>query len=504
MATVLTQKQIEALRTDHLVRDLGTRSVRGGFVTLASQGAKFIVATAGTAVMARLLTPSDYGLVGMVTAIVGFIWVFGDLGLSTATLQKDDITHAQVSNLFWANVLLGVVCAVLTSALAPVVSIAFGEPRLVAITLALSLGFVVSGTGVQHQALLRRQMRFGALAMADIVSLVVGIVAGVSAAWLGAGYWAIVIDTLVSGVARTASVWLLCHWLPMLPTRNSGVRSMLRFGGHLTATNILNYFCRNLDNILIGWRWGAQPLGLYSKAYNLLLLPMQQINAPIAAVALPALSRLQTAPDQFRAYYCRAIGMMMTLGMPLVLFIVVFADELVLVILGPAWRECGTIFRLLGPAAFVGTFNVAIGWVYVPLGRGARMFRWAVVYSSVIVGSFFCGLPWGAKGVAAAYGITMFGVWWPSLWYCYRGSPIRYRDLLGVLWTPTMASIIASAGVLAVKGRLQTPGGDLSSIALGAVLFGLLYLGTYCLSGRGRQEAAAVAKALRSVIAPGG
>lgn len=473
-------------RTDHLAQDLRGRSVRGGTVTLAAQTLRFLLGLGSTAVLARLLVPDDFGLIGMVTAVTGFVALFKDLGLSTATIQRDQVSHDQVSTLFWVNVALAVAAGMVVAALAPGIAWFFGKPELTGITLALSIGFLFGGLAVQHQALLRRQMRLTALAALSVVSMLVGIAVAIFAAVLGAGYWALVYQQVAMSVADAAGVWVVCRWRPGLPCRRSGIRSLLAFGGHLTGFNIVNYFARNLDNVLIGKFWGPEALGFYAKSYGLLLLPINQINAPISSVAIPALSRLQNDPDRYRAYYLKAIGVVAAFGMPLVAFLFVAADQVVLAVLGPQWTATVPIFRALAPAAFLGTFNVATGWVFISLGQTDRQFRWGILSSILTVAAFFVGLPWGALGIAVGLS-TVRCLWrWPTIVYCFRNAPLEPSDLLRVLAPPALASWIAACVLfaldLSVGPSLPLP----VALALDVVVYGTAYLLTLGLFAGGR------------------
>ncbi|MFQ5490160.1 MAG: lipopolysaccharide biosynthesis protein, partial [Phycisphaerae bacterium] len=391
------------LDTRHLQTDIRRRSVRGGAATLLAQFLKhFVIGLAATAILARLLSPEDFGLLAMVAAFTNFLARFQDLGLSMATVQRRDISHAQVSNLFWINLALGLLAAGLTAAFAPLVAWFYGQPELTTVTAALGAAFIFGGLTVQHRALLRRQMRFTALAGVQLTAAIGGALAGIASARMGAGYWALVVMQLVSAVLTALGVWIACGWRPGWPSRDTGVRSMLAFGGNLTAANLLNYLVRNLDNVLIGWRWGADALGLYANAYKLLLLPIRQFNTPLTNVAIPALSRLQDKPDQYRAFFKKGIQLLTTVGMPMVAFLAVDADNVILLVLGDKWGGAAPIFRLLAPAAFLGTFNVATGWVYVSTGQVDRQLRWVVFSSPVIILAFIVGLPFGPTGVAAS------------------------------------------------------------------------------------------------------
>ncbi|MDN5870836.1 MAG: lipopolysaccharide biosynthesis protein [Nitrococcus sp.] len=466
----------EHFSTTHLTADLGGRSVRGGTVMIAAQGVKFILQLGSLMVLARLLTPADFGLVAMVTAITGFAVMFKDAGLSMATVQRAEINHAQVSTLFWINVGLSIVFMGLTAALAPTIAWFYGKPELTWIALSLAGTFIFGGLTIQHQALLRRQMRFTALAITSVASMASGIAAAVTAAVLGAGYWALVLMPATSAVTNTILVWLLCHWRPGLPRRGTDIRSMLAFGGNLTCCNFLNYLTRNADKMLVGWAWGAGPVGLYTKAYSLLMLPIHQINAPISGVVIPSLSRLKDDAERYRAYYMKAILLMTAVGMPLTAFALTAADDLVLAIFGEQWIEAVPIFRALAPAAFLGTFNVAAGWVYASQGRADRQLRWGVIATPANIVAFLVGLPFGAIGVAIAFSSAQAILRLPALVYCFKGTPLRLADVGSVIWRPTLASISAAAGLLLFEGLGVYPGHIALDIGRQAGIFGCCYL----------------------------
>ncbi|MEL6500776.1 MAG: lipopolysaccharide biosynthesis protein [Cyanobacteria bacterium J06623_1] len=433
--------------TAHLEGNLKRRSVRGGAVTIAAQASKFVIKMGSTAVLARLLLPEDYGLIGMATVVIGFVEYFKDLGLSAATIQQAEINEKQVSTLFWINVAVGCGVALVVALFAPVVAAIYQEPRLRTITLGLAVNFVFSGLTVQHQALLQRQMQFSSLAKIEIVAMLAGIIGAIIAAYYGAGYWALVILQLLTVMTNAIGVWFFCRWRPGRPRRNANIGSMLNFGRNLTGFNIINYFSRNLDNFLIGRVWGAQPLGLYAKAYQLVLLPINQINVPVNRVALPALSRLQNDPERYQKYYYRAILAITALGMPLVMFLGVAADRLILFLLGEQWLEIVPIFRWLIPAAFIGTFNMATGWVYQSLNRTDRQLRWGVFSSFINVIIFATAIKWGALGVAAAYGLSRIIIVVPAIIYCYGGTWLKWTDFVATIFLPAFGSIAAALGV---------------------------------------------------------
>jgi len=444
--------------TEHLKSDLKGRSVRGGAVTMISHAIKFLLLTGSTIVLARLLTPLDYGLIAMVTAITGFVEMFKDMGLSMATIQKAEINHSQVSTLFWINVTVSFVFVLILAVCAPIISWFYGEPRLTWITFALAGTFLFSGLTVQHHALLSRQMRFTIIAMIQIGSMGIGITVGIVMAFYGAGYWALVGLSITNVLISMVLVWVFCRWRPSLPVRGSGILPMVKFGGHLTGFDIVNYFARNFDNILLGRFWGANILGLYSRAYGIMMLPINQIRVPLNNVAIPALSHIKNDPFRYKSYYIKLITLIAFITMPLMVFLFVCADQVIFLLLGSQWLGTIDIFKILCINAFIQPVSTTWGLVLVSLGQSKRYLSWGIINSVIIVFSFILGLPWGAIGVAAAYTIASYVLLWPSLWYCFRQTPISVKDFWGAIFRPAIASIIMGLVIFAIRSYLiNTP-----------------------------------------------
>lgn len=464
-------------RTDYLKADLRRRTIRGGAATLISQGCKFLLQLASVVALARLLRPEDYGLFAVVFAAVSFFALFKELGLPTATVQSAEINHAQVSTLFWINVAAGCTLALVTATVAPVVGWLYGEPRLVWATVALGGGFVFVGLSGQHRALLRRQMRFVALATVDIISFGAGLAVAVVAAFYGARYWALVLMQLTMGACEALGLWLACDWRPSLPRRRTGVRRMLAFGSHLTGYDIISYLTRNADNLLIGWYWGARSLGLYDKAYQLLLLPTMQIAMPVGSIAIPVLSRLQDEPRRYREYFERCILLTAACGMPLVAFLFVMADVAIPFVLGAQWEASIPLFRALAPAAFLGTLNSGMGWAMVSLGRTRRQFKWSIAVTALTLASFLVGVRWGAIGVAIAFSACRVLTQMPTVVYCCKDSPLRWTRVLEAISRPALAAIVAAIVLASVVKHLPTT--PLGALAWSGLIYCSVYLAVW-------------------------
>jgi O-antigen/teichoic acid export membrane protein len=464
------------LKTHAVAGDLNRKSARGAAATGANQAANFILRLGSTAVLARLLTPHDYGLVGMTAVITGFVAMFKDAGLTSATIQRAEISQAQVSMLFWINLLLGCMIAAVLVAISPVVAAIYREPRLTGITCALAVPFVFGGLTLQHQALLRRQMRFDLLAIIDIASVTAGIGVGIVMAWRGFGYWSLAGMSISTAAVNAAGVWLAMPWRPGRPRRNSGVRPLLKFGRDLLGFDMVHYFASQADSFLIGWFWGPAPLAFYQKCYVLMMQPVQQIASPFGAVIMPALSRLQSDPARFRRFYLGVLQLTTSLSLPLVCLIALFAREIVLVVLGPAWLDSVPLFRLLAPAAAVTVMTYPWGMLLISLGQTRKYRVTGIACAALVVASFLIGVPFGVRGVALAYSIALCLVLVPSQWFITKDTPITMGDVFQTWVPPFFAAILAAIASLLISKLAMAGLSQWISALTSASVFGGVYL----------------------------
>jgi polysaccharide transporter, PST family len=463
------------------------RSVRSGAVTFGSQGVSYAIHLVTVAILARLLTPEDYGLMAMVTAVTAFAAMFRDLGLSSATVQKEGLNEGQLSTIFWINVMLGVVLTVGVAACAPVIAWFYGRPELTAVTLVTSLSFVIVSLSVQQTALLTRQMRFGTSAAIHLSGSLVTLAVSVAVALQGGRYWALVWAGLAGSVWNTAGLWMVARWRPGWPVRGSGVLEMIRFGAHVTGFNVVSYFHRNLDNILIGKAWGADALGLYSRAYALLMLPISNLRAPLTRVAFPAMSRLQNRPDEFRAYFRRAVSLLAMTAMPLTAFLFAASHLMIELVLGPRWVAASEIFRVLSVAAFLIPIAGFRGVVFLSLGMGRQYFQLGLLNAICTCIGFVVGLSWGPIGVATGYVIATWFVQCPAILYLVRTTPVTVRDLLEPALRPAVASLLAAAvTVFSLEAGWVT--GLIGELLLASGVFLIVYLAGYLAIPGGKAE----------------
>jgi len=483
-----------------LAVELERRSIRGGASTLTAQVVVFGVQMLGTIVLARILTPSDYGLIGMALTVVNFAATFKTFGLSAATQQAKAVTPGEMAALYRVNVVVSLALAAATAAAAPLVARFYHESRLTAITVALALTFVISGVAVQHDALLRRHMRFTALAILQVLAQVLGTATSITLALIGVRYWSLVGGTLVSATATTLFTLYLCPWRPRRDAARRSVRRMVTFGLNVTGFEFVNYFSRNLDNILIGRYIGAAPLGIYSKAYQLFMLPITQVRAPIQQVALPALSALRGDPPRYLRYYTRLTDILAAVVVPLTTFVFVEADFLVRLLLGPQWMAAVPVFRILAIAGIVQGVASTRGLVQLSYGYSGRYLRWGIANALAMIIAFFAGLPYGIEGVAAAYVIANYIILVPSLWYCFRDTPLTIGGFMRTLVMPLVISALAAAAAVLV--RLLADGGDAAVNVAACALFVAVYAALSALRPMVRDTVARI-RAGMPAVSPG-
>jgi PST family polysaccharide transporter len=427
-----------------------------------------------TVVLARLLKPADFGLVAMVTAITSLGTAFADLGLSEATIQRKEITHDQVSTLFWVNLAIGLGLMAITLALAPVLAWFYKEPRLKDITFLLSLTFLISGLRVQHDALLKRQMRFKSLAVRDIAAYCVAVPAAIAMAFRGFGYWAIVALPLILNSTAMALSWLMVRWRPGIPRRGANVRSMIAFGGNVAASYLVLNLSRNTDNVLIGWYWGAGPLGFYSRAYNLLALPVRQLSGPAGSVAVPGFSRIVGDPERFARYYLRTVNLMTWMGAPVFAYLFVAAQPVIILTLGHQWQQAAPVFQMLAICALGQLLFEPIIWMFISRGESGRLLKLLLLTSPLIVLSFLIGLPFGIKGVALSGSLALVALFPWMLKFSFRGTDLTLRRMGRAILYPISISLIA-IGFAKVALNFIAPQRVIAQLMVVAVAFAAAY-----------------------------
>ena len=435
-----------SIKTDHLHDDLPRRSVRSGAAVLIAQAISIALGIVSVAVLGRLLSPEDFGVVAIASSFVAFVTMFADHGLPQSIVQREGITEPQVNALFWLNCACGLGAALIGCLVAWPVSIVFERPELFGVIAALSAILVITGLGAPHLALLQRQLRFRTHSIIGVVASFLGIITATVTALLGWGYWALVMMTVANTLFRTVAAWATCHWRPSKPALAEGIGPMVRIGAYLAGTSLVGTIARTADRIMIGYGLGNAAAGFYANANRLILLPTNQVNTPLSSVAVPVFSRLQNDPERFRAFYRRGVEVIFFVLSPFILVAMVGADHIVPLFLGAQWADSIPIFQALTPAALIACTRVVTSWVYVPLGRTDRQFKWRVFASIFMIGALLIGLNWGAVGVAAAFSIQALLIRGPAILYCLHGTFVQLNDVLSATWRVVLA-IMVTLGV---------------------------------------------------------
>ena len=376
--------------------------LRSGTVTGIAQASRAMMELCGTLVLARLLAPEAFGLVGMVISFVVFARLFQDAGLSAATIQRQTLDDRQISTLFWLNLAASVVIAGVFASLAPVIAWFFDEPKLVAITLIAALAFPLQGASIQHVALLKRHLRFERLAWLETGATAAGWSLAIIAAFSGWDYWSLLVRLLVDASIVLLLSLLLGNFRPRFEFSWKAAAPLVHFAKYVTGFNLVNTLARNLDDILIGRVWGAHDLGLYQRAYQLLMLPLSNVNAPIGKIAVPTLSRQLEDENRYKKTFRSLLRTVLLMTLPLGGYLSAVSEPLVVLCLGEPWRGAADIFPALSLLLLTQPLANATGWLFISQGRSKDMLHWGLVGAGLSVLSFVAGLPYGAVGVAWA------------------------------------------------------------------------------------------------------
>lgn len=419
-------------------------AVRGSAAKLAGQIGNNLVRLLTLVVLARLLEPSDFGLVAMATVVVGFLDVFGTGGLLAATIQRGQVSDAQVSTLFWVNLALGTAICAICLAAAPFISAFYGNPAAGTLTASLAPVFVLNALSTQHMALLQRRLRYVAIATIEVSAQLLSSVLSIVLAIAGFGYWALAIGLLALPVFTVIGSWTAVRWMPSRPALSHGVGEMLMFGGTLTLNNAIVYIGYNLEKVLLARNFGSETLGLYGRAYQLIQLPTQIINMALGTVTFATLCRLQDDPARFRRYFLKVYSFVVSITIPATLLCAVLADDIVYVLLGPQWTGAAAIFRLLAPTILaLGIINPT-AWLLQSAGLQRRSLMIAVVLAPLVCVSYLIGIPYGPTGVAFSYSTVMILWIVPHILWCTYDTPVRFMDVVNAMARPLIAGAVAA------------------------------------------------------------
>lgn len=430
---------------------LGRASLHSGMIFMAARGANIFVQLASTILLARILSPHDFGLVAMVLALVGFAPMLIDFGTSEASTQKTHITQTEISSLFWLNVAISLGLTVLLIGSSGLIARLFGEPSLTSIALALSITFVLTAMTTQHSALMRRAMQFRRLAMIDISANLVGSAVSVALALSGWGYWSLVAKPIATAAWTAVAVWMACGWVPGRPRISSDAKELVGFGVGVTGFTMTDYLVKSADRLAIGYFQGAGPLGYFQNAFTIYSNVVAILTEAPHNIAASSLSKLRSDVEGLKRAWATALSTLSFFSVPAFAILAVIGQDFVVLLLGQKWAPAGPLLCIFAVRGIAYSVERTMGWLHVAVGRADRWMRWGVYSAFVQLAALAVGLPFGVTGVAVAYAIAAFALCVPALVYSGEPIGIRSRDVLQAVGPQMLAGLVAVAAGFLVQ-----------------------------------------------------
>ena len=470
------------LSTEHLKEGLKKRALVGAGFSVFAQTFNYGIQTVGTIVLARILTPEDFGLVSMAATFSLLVQNYGVNGFREAIIQREDLTEEQLKKLFWVNLSIMVGLTLFFVVIAPVIAWFFGEASVKSISRGMALSILFSGLGTCHLALLSRKMKFNLFAAAQVLAALISTGLAIGLALEGLGVWSLVLRWVSFPLATTVFAWLFCRWKPGIPAKGTSIREILIFGNKTYGHFVLTYIRNNLDKILVGKTFGKSMLGHYDRSSQLSSVLPNQLTIALSGVGIATLSRLVNDPPRYRSYVFKAVSILSFIGFPGSVLFTLLGKDVILVLLGDRWSIAGDIFAALGPGigAFV-IFNVNV-WLHISLGRADRLLRWGFVVLGASVVSYSLGLLFGPVGVAVAYSAMFYLLLIPALAYAGKPAGLSSSFFVGVLWRYWTAAFVSGASYwlifyrFAPAARFYEGLSPLLRIGFGSLCYPVFYL----------------------------
>jgi O-antigen/teichoic acid export membrane protein len=426
-----------------------------------SQGSRVLIQTATLVVLSRLLPPTDFGLLAMAGVVTTFVTLLRDMGTASAVIQRKVLEEALLDTVFWFNVGLGISLGALVALLAVPIAAAFNQPRLAGVLTALAVSFPLASSAAVHQALMERDLGFRQLARIEIGSALIALGVAVSAAMNGYGVYSLVLNAVTTVAVTTVQLWSVSPWRPTLRWNNEHFRRLWGFSGNLVSFQVLNYFARNADTMLIGRYLGAMDLAWYNTGYKLMLFPLRNLSSVVSRALFPVLSRRQGDAPSFGNLYLKAIGAIALFTAPLMAGVWVLRKPLIEVFFGEKWLPVADVLAWLAPIGLMQSLLTTTGLIYMGVGRTQAMMRWEVCASVMTLAALVIGLNWGYLGVARSYAIVNLVLLYPAFEIPLRMVGLHFIDLARsiapqLLVASVMAAMVATMdqGLFAAESPL--------------------------------------------------
>ncbi len=424
-------------------------------------------------VLTRLLDPSEYGLMAMATVVTNFTIIVRDLGTAAAIIQRKELDQIIKSTIFWLNMIMGASLALIIVISAPVIARLFNEPALIPVLMWLALSFPLASLGTAQQALLERESHFKKMAGIEMCAAAIALTVALVMAYQGFGVYSLVGQTLVSCAISTLLLWRSARWRPSLLFAKSELRQLLGFSGNLTAFNLINYFSRNSDAMIIGHYFTAAVLGAYSLAYRVMLFPLQSLTSVVSRSLYPLMSRKQDDPAQIKTMYLKVLTFIASITAPMMAGLVVLRDPFVAITFGAQWTLVPSILLWLAPTGFVQSLISTTGCVFMAHGKTQLLMKLGILSAILQVGAFLIGSQYNVQTLALLYFMANLVNALPVMYFTMK---TMNGDLLEVgqrLVAPLLCCVLMVSTLLAAINYSS----DMSSINHPAIFVAHIFLG---------------------------
>lgn len=481
---------------------LADSAARGVLWTGAGQLLRQLIQIGSSVILVRLLSPGDFGLLGMAMFFVGIGQLLADFGVGSAIVQSRAVDRVVLSSCFWLNVIVAALLAALVLGFSPLIGSFYERRDLVPIVAALSFNLLLAGLQVVPTALLYRDLRFADLARAQVIGSLAGALTAMALAWAGFGVWALVAQPLAGSTVNLLVCAFAQRWYPRLEFSWTQAAPLARFSAALLGTNIVGYMNRNVDSLLVGRVLGAGPLGYYSMAIQLMLYPLQQVSSVIVRVLFPTLVQIRDDLPRLRSAYLKAVASIALITFPIMGGLFALADDFVLVMFGQQWVEMAPLLKVLAWVGMMQSVGTTVGTIYLAMGNPGVAFRVTLIGAPVFIIGLAAGLPWGIFGVAVGYAAASFSLFYYTTHTAFKFIALSHADFHRVLVRPLAATLMMTIGLWGVA-RLVASLAPSGRLAAGVTAGALIYLAVSTLINRAQLlEIVSILRSLRRPMRP--
>lgn len=409
---------------------IAEKSVKGSVWAFTGQITQFLLQFGSMILVTRILDPRDYGIVAIAVSLNAFASVFNGNGLVSAVIQKKHISHEEQSIVYLYNCLLGLCLTLMLFIFSDVIAEFFAVGELSGVIRLMSLQMVITALGSQFYAHLIRAMNFKVVTLTEFLSTLLGVIVTLTMAYYGYAYWSLVVGYIMTSACKLILSISLTEWRPKWYGLNTSGSSLFRFGVNVTIADIVSYFSRNSDNLIVGKSIGSDQLGIYSRAYQLMMMPISQVRAPIQKVSFPAMSKLDSSSETYKNYYYNVIIIISFVSMPLAGLFFLKSDSIILLLFGERWIECSDVLQVLAIVAFLQPVASTRGIVMMSSAQTHKMMWVRSIQAICDILGFLVGLKWGILGVAYGYAISTWLTFVPLAWIAYGKTAVKVRGVI--------------------------------------------------------------------------